>query len=468
MKPLNRGVKKLKINKIAIITISILAIWMVIILGNKVGFGDVLNSDATDAEEKEIIILLPHVYLPQSSYGFIERYRHLYEKETGVKVRLERLMASNQDSYTLKRNSRLYMREGPTLLLIPYHENCRELVEKGVALEVGDRIENLQKVYKGIRDDYYVPIKIHGETISLNRELLEKWGVEEPGLDWTLDDYRKLWKLWTETEKVYFNRNLFHSIVEMKIKDIRFVDLKSNRVDLNNERIKQLIKSIKEETFSGKYIMEENYTYENYYRMFHELGSEESKDSWNRYISNSAKGLVMSSQGHHYNGLSSIRSDRAFKYIHGSLLLPDVRRKGFHTIGFLVNRNGKNIDLGLDFLNYLLSDKIQLDIYNEEAMLEDSTNAPINTEIISDIEGIEKVKGVMDETLELRKYMTSLLHEKDYRHVFYGDNLDEQLVRNRFITEIIPIIFADEPYSDEEISNILRRVEDELTIYINE
>lgn len=446
----------------------IIAILIIGALISKAWIINVSNTDNHSKEEKEITILLPHVYLPQSSYNFIEIYRKRYEKETGIKVGIERLMASNRDSYLLKRNSRLYMGEGPTLLLIPYHESCRELVEKGVALKVKGKIDNLDKLYSGIKDDYYVPIKIHGETVSVNRKLLEKWGVEEPAIDWTLEDYDRLWKRWTDTEEVYFNRNLFHSIVEMMTRDIKFVNLESNTVQLNNGKIKQLIKDIQNEVFSGKYILNENYSYENYYRMFHDMSSVESRDSWDRFISNSAKGLIMNSEGHHYNGLSSIRTDIAFRYINSSLLLPDVRRNGFHTIGFIVNRNGKNSDLGLDFLNYLLSDEIQLDLYVRESKIPDSTNGTVNKNIIDEIESMERVEEVLDETLELRKYMTSLLEEKDYKHVFYGRNLQEQTVRNRFITELIPIVFADEPYSEKELSNVLKKLEQELTIYINE
>ncbi|SCX90782.1 extracellular solute-binding protein [Alkaliphilus peptidifermentans] len=451
----------MKTKKLIIITLFVILLLLLLVLRG-------IWPTAEEQEENEIVILFPYSDTPMESYAFIETYRRQYEEETGVKVRIEKIRAGNPDKYTMKRNSMLYMKNGPTLLLLGPFDNAREFVEKGVALEITGKIQNQEKLYNGLKDDYYLPIKIHGRTISINRELLNKLNIPEPGLDWTLADHDYYWERALEAEDIYFNRNLFYQIVGMKIRDLTFIDEESNRALLNSNETKKVIEEIREEVFSGKYILEESYTYENYYRMFHELNSQESKDSWDKYMANSARFFIMNSVGHHYNGLTSIRMDNVFKHITTSLLVPDVRGNEIHSVGFVVNRNGKNVDLGLDFLNFLISDEIQFNIYEREAEWENATNAPVNKAIMSEVERIESNRGILEETLELRRFMTNRLDEGDYERVFYGLDSREVVIRNRFFNELIDIVFADEPYSDEELSRRLRKAENELTIYINE
>lgn len=415
-----------------------------------------------------ITILLPQHMLPRESFLFLDRYRRLYEAETGVQVNLERIMASNRERYLLKRNTRLYVSNGPTLIMISYNEYARDLVEAGVAQKISGKIPNQQSLYKGLIDEYFVPVKMHGKTVSLNREFLEKHGLPEPGLNWTLKEHDELWDLWSEREEVFFNRNLFHAIVERKMRGMAFIDENTRKVNLNTQEVRELIQEIHQEVFSGKYILETDYTFENYYNMFHIMNSEESLDSWEKFIRNSRHNFIMNTVGHHYNGLHSQRSNQVVKYIPTSLLLPDVRQDPYHFIGFLVNRNGENIDLGFDFINYLLSDTIQIDLFEQEAEMENSTNAPVIRTIEDDIEAFELRRDILKEAVTLRKAMTERLKHEDLSSLFYGPDLKELRVRQRLITELINIIFADVPYTEDELSHRLRKMEDELTLYLNE
>ncbi len=430
--------------------------------------GGLLSQEKNEAAPPSITILLPQHTLPRESYAFLDRHRLQYEKETGIQVNLERIMAANRERYLLRRNTRLYMRDGPALVMFGPGEYARELVEAGVALPVGNRLPNQANLYAGLQDDHYVPVKMHGKTVSLNRRFLETHGLPEPGLNWTLQDHDDLWDLWAEKEEVLFNRNLFHAIVNRHLRDLDFIHEDGQKVELNTERVRQLIRRIQEEVFSGKYILEPDYAFENYYNMFHVMNSRESQDSWEKFIRNSRNNFIMNTVGHHYNGLHSQRSNQVVKYIPTSLLLPDVRNEPFHFIGFLLNRNGYNTEAAFDFLNYLLSDPVQMDIFEQEAEMEDSTNAPVVSTIEKDIESFEVRRDLSSEAVALRITMTQWLETRPWQHILYGPELKELTVQRRLVTELITIVFADEPFSEEELDHTLRKMEDELTLYLNE
>lgn len=453
-----------------VLVVFLFSLWIVMAFGrNNSMVGGQLNQDAAGEEPAaSITILLPQHALPRESYAFLDRYRMQYEKETGIQVNLERIMAANRERYLLRRNTRLYMQEGPTLVMISQDEYARELVEAGAAYPIGDRIPNQANLYPGLQDDYFVPVKMHGKTVSLNRRFLEKYALPEPGLDWTLQDHDELWDLWAEREEVLFNRNLFHAIVNRHLRDLRFIHEDGHRVEVDTEEVRQLIRRIQDEVFSGRYLLEPDYTFENYYNMFHVMNSQESQDSWEKFIRNSRNNFIMNTVGHHYNGLHSQRSNQVVKYIPTSLLLPDVRDEPFHFIGFLVNRNGKNLDLGLDFVNYLLSDQVQMDIFEQEAEMENSTNAPVVHTIENEIQAFELRRDLLPEAVTLRKTMTQWLINRSMQPLFYGPDLKELTVQRRLVTELINIIFADEPYSEEELTYTLRKMENELTLHLNE
>lgn len=453
--------------KLFILLISLMLLTAFSRIGASVG-GLLKHQESQQETPPTITVLLPQHTLPRESYLFLDRYRRQYETETGVKVNLERIMAANRERYLLRRNTRLYMSEGPALILLSQDEYARELVEAGVALKIGDGIPNQANLYPGLRDDYFVPVKMHGKTVSLNRRFLEQNGLTEPGLEWTLQDHDELWDLWAEKEEVFFNRNLFHAIVTRHLRDVRFIHESGESVQLNTPEVRQLIQEIHDEVFSGKYILQADYRFENYYNMFHVMNSEESQDSWERFIRNSRNNFIMNTVGHHYNGLHSQRSNQVVKYIPTSLLLPDVREDPFHFIGFLVNRNGQHPDLGMEFINYLLSDSIQLDLFEQEAEMENSTNAPVVNTIVESIEAFELRRDILPEAVSLRKAMTKWVENEEMQPLFYGPDLKELKVQQRFVTELINIIFADQPHTEEELTFTLKKMENELTLYLNE
>lgn len=148
-----------------------------------------------------------------------------------------------------------------------------------------------------------------------------------------------------------------------------------------------------------------------------------------------------------------------------TLILSDVYDKNLRTWGFIVNKNGKNIEEGIQFLNELLSDEVQIKFF--EAKMD---YAPVSESIEEKIRNIEIKKDVPDDAVKLREYILDEIKNGNYS-TSINENIDfekKKFIHYKFNKVLFKIVFADEPLTDDEINQMLQKLEDELNIYIQE
>ncbi|SHH34340.1 ABC-type glycerol-3-phosphate transport system, substrate-binding protein [Caloranaerobacter azorensis DSM 13643] len=411
------------------------------------------NSSST--KNKEITILM--YGSPYEEFGAaFNTYKEKFERENGIKVKFDAIDTEN------KMRSKLYLKDGPTLIYIGPWEFYGNFVKTGIALKVDDKLKNYAKIYDSIKDEngYFVPIGMAHYPVLLNRRVFEKLGIEEPGLDWTREDYFRIREKWLDEEPQNFTPFLFKELIGNVMEELEIYDLENNRINIDKSKMIEYIKKLKDELHSGRYILNDNYTFENYYKMFFEIRSEEYKKVREMVSYNETNSIRR--QFYAKNALNSLGNSLEMD-VREHIILPQVIDKFNELVlwGFVVNKNGKNIDLGLEFLNGLLSDEVQLELFKKKR------DYPVNKDIEDEIEKIEKDNNVNEKSIALRKYVLSKIKSGDYKSLnSYNDKyliIDSELTRN-----IIKFVFADKDYTDEEMVKEIEKFENKLNMWLNE
>ncbi|WP_069649321.1 extracellular solute-binding protein [Caloranaerobacter ferrireducens] len=350
----------------------IIIILCLILLLSTNGCTSIKNSiNVESSGSKEITILIgsnSYKYL-KSDFSVFNTYKQKFEREKGIKVKFDVIDIRNKN-YKNKVVSKLYLENGPTLIYISPFDSYKSLIEKGIALKIDDKLKNYDKIYDSIKDTdgSFIPIVMCHYPIVLNREVFKKLEIEEPGLDWTREDYFRIREKWLAQEPQNFTPYLFIELIGNVMEELHVYDSKNNKVNINNSKVIEYIKNLRYEVYSGKYILKDNYTFENYYKMFYVAESNEYKEVRETSLYNDTDNIR---RWYYYkNALKSLGNDIDM-VINDYIILPQVVDENNKLIlwGFVVNKKGKNVDLGLEFLNGLLCDEVQLEIFRDKGSL---------------------------------------------------------------------------------------------------
>jgi ABC-type glycerol-3-phosphate transport system substrate-binding protein len=143
----------------------------------------------------------------------------------------------------------------------------------------------------------------------------------------------------------------------------------------------------------------------------------------------------------------------------------DPYRPDLSTWGFLVNRNGKELELAYEFINGILSNEVQL------RLLDNPTGVfcyyPVSKAVEGDIGNMEKKKQLNEGAIELREYALNKVKSGEFSMDFYINEKERDMFAS-VLKDISEYIFADKAYTDEELSRELQVLEDKYNIWLNE
>ncbi len=423
-----------------------------------------------NTNEKEITVVMSNFDKYSDSYkAHLDLFISEFFKETGYKVNILKTQANNQDEYIANRNTELYLQEGPTLILVGNQEEYKNLVEQGVGLEVGEKIANYNNIYDSLKDGYFVPIGMGDRSYLLNKAVLEELGIEEPNLDWTIEDLRNINYKWYEERNVHMSMELFSDVIDFEISYLEPLLNENGRSELANKETVETIEDIREKLmYSGLFRLNENYTYENYYNMIFLPQSKERIESRELFLSSRKEDFIVLIPKPR-NSLNAIEMSRNNFKTEEILVLP-TPSKYLYYWGFLVNKNGKNIEMGLKFLDKLLSDEAQLKLYTSELVQNRNTlvsfSGPVVSTIEDDIKRIEKQEKIEEHLIELRE--ETLKQIKNGERVRLISGTQEEYLKNELIELIAKIVFSDEKYISEEIIRELKDLDNRMNLMFNE
>ncbi|MTI65802.1 MAG: extracellular solute-binding protein [Firmicutes bacterium] len=419
------------------------------------------NSKYKEDEDKEEISIFCINTSGQHLSTFLSQ-KILFEQEYDVKVKLESVEVKNAEEYNEALTLMMNKTEGPTLIFIRLGRNYTRFLDAGIAVNLSGKIPNRKNVFKEIiTDEYFLPLGVYYPTVSIDREVYKELDLEVdiPDLDWTMEDYRELKKASLDKEPRQLNIWSYEEIFDMFFKGIDLIDEEKNKAKINTKEVKESLKEIKQEVYSGRYILPPNYNYENYKNMLLDYNSEEYKLSRSLYREELEEKLI---NPMFINALKP-KSNNSASLAKKRVVLPDIASDNGKLMvsGFILNRNGKNKELGLELLNYLLSKESQ------ETVLRSAFLYPSIRGFESKMELIERGNFTHQDFIDLRKYTFKNFKKGKYK---VGNNISEQqtsiLVDLKKIS--IDYVFRDKPFTEEELNHILIRKEDKYSIWLNE
>lgn len=435
--------------------------------------GDLVSPEPKGDKQELTILYKPWMeadIVPQ----IIKPYAKQFEERFGVKVNFVAPSGSDDDSDKAFA-AMMYAKEGPELI---YYDRkfflLEQLTGQGALVNLKGKAANIDKMYNSLQrgEMYYVPVGIRYGAIVLNKEKLDEIGVEEIPFDWTSRDYRDMWLKWLSKSPRFFTWHEYFEIAEMHIWDLDFYDRENNRARINTPEMKKAIRDLRNEIFSGNYRLNKDYTFKNYYSAFRGPQSEEAKRESELMRSEEYKSDLLKKELEEYASKTNLlRASEIYNsMLKGSVVLPKEadRAAKLKSFGFAVNKNGKNLELAYEFINGILSDEIQMAMISADELHDISYFYPVNKDIENDIKNLEIEIEANSKAIEVRDYALEQL--KSGKLVldayYYGDGRESvyEGVR-RFIIEAV---FADEPYSDERLTQLLQKLEDETNLWLNE
>ncbi|MCQ1528410.1 extracellular solute-binding protein [Lutispora saccharofermentans] len=436
------------------------------------------SGEVVSPEPKENKQELTILYRPRDKNSTIKdsefnrRYIKQFEEQFGVKVRfVAPAGANNIEDIKKAFASKLYAKDGPELIF--YDRTfflLDQLTKQGALVNAKGRIPNMDKMYDSLlKDDmYYIPVGIHYDSIALNNEKLDELAIKQIPLDWTKKDFRQIWDKWLDKSPRFFIFDEYDELTEMYFRDLNYYDSESNKVLMNTPEMKEAIKNMRNEIFSGSYKLNQGYTYENYYNMFREPQSEEYQNVlkiiWSEeYRRDRLKDV-------HFGDLTNLlrASEIHNAMSKGLTVLPEQADKKavLKSYGFAINKNGKNLELAYEFINGILSNETQMDMLNE--VYERYNFYPVNKEIEKDIKNYPTEKGLNEKALEVMDYALNQLKSGELiLDADFNRNEKNKLYGLALYNTFKPV-FSDKTYSEEELSQELQKVEDELNLRVSE
>jgi len=410
----------------------------------------------------------------------MKSYISKFEQDYGVEVELQSIGSSHSvyyignqllvneavDEYKKELSVKLHQKDGAELIfysVIPLNS----LIRQGVAENVRDKISNLDKLHPGLVNEevYYVPFEIFHMPIVLNIDALEAMQIDKPSLAWTKQDYLAIRDKWLQQTKQQFTSKDFLDITAKHLIDLEIFNEDKSKVKINSADMYNAINSIKEEIYNGSYILPQSYEYKNYYNMlFEKQLAEYNKDrsllASKEYSINNFRNSEQESD------INALRAgDSNYMFQEDNVVLPNVleNKKYLFSDGFMINKNGKNKELAYEFVNGILDNEVQLELFMDSMF----SYYPVNNEIEKDISVIEKNSKYVAEAIELKKYMLNEIEKGNATLSIARDDREYEIFW-MLVKDLTKYIFTDNAYTELELKQELQKLEDKYNIWLSE
>ncbi|WP_425446793.1 extracellular solute-binding protein [Dethiothermospora halolimnae] len=418
---------------------------------------EVINKGEKDNKKEITIVTWNGVTHP-----VCDIYKQTFEMENNVEVNYESIDTTTYEDYLKKLNSKLYLEDGPTMILLRSEDVYGNYAKQGVALEITEKsVPNINKLYKGFTRDknYYVPISMYHYPMIITKKCLEDLNMESPSLEWSKEDYLKIKDKWLKKEPRPFSYREYCDIVKYPLRNMELFNEDEEKIEI--DKVKKYIKSAKKQIYSGNYILNKDHKYDKYIKFFKNYNDQDVLDllKYNEAKNDSllSRGMVYEN-GLKFRGIFGVSQDDV-------VLLPDIMKDDYqiYTWGFIVNRNGKNTELGLKFINEILDDKQQINVYKDSKI----GNFPVIKGIEEEIRRIEKEREIEDRFIKLREHILDKFNKGEYK-VYNSQDSKKVEFYNMLEEDLVKIIFDEKEYSDDELSGKLQKLEEKYNMWLTE
>ncbi|HYF81421.1 MAG TPA: extracellular solute-binding protein [Clostridia bacterium] len=410
--------------------------------------------------------------------GFTElepfkEFKKSFEKQYGVKVNYIKIGGAiptdeNIESFRKELAAKLHLKDGPELIYYNGGFDFSALIKQKAVIDVRDKIRNVDSIYPSLAGNelYCVPIAISYKSIVFNRKILEELGIREPEPGWDKESYYDIKGKWLDKREVAFDYYEYNDIINKYLHNLDIVNGEKKRAAINTLEMKDCIKKIRAEIFSGKYKLKSNYKYENYYNMLYEYLSDEYEEDAEQRHSKAYSSQGLRNKIYEATITPLKPKHTSYRIESGeAVFMPHFSDENswlaYH--GFLVNRKGKNNELACEFINGLLSKEVQMQIYEDNDGL-----YPVNKELEGTIRGIEAQAKLDDRAVVLKEHVLDQIKSGKCKLWTDSSKVEESELLWKLVKDLSKYIFADKDYTDQELSNELKSLEDKYNIWLNE
>ncbi|WP_425449882.1 hypothetical protein [Dethiothermospora halolimnae] len=392
------------------------------------------------------------------------------EKETGLKIKYDIIKGETQEEFFKKLNTKLYLDKGPTLIYL-CETPIKIYTDSGVALNLDGKLKNLNKIYDAIKDkdNYFIPIGMKIENFLIDKDELDYLGIKELEYNYSWQDYKIIRNKWLQKNEVKLRRHLIRDIYDYNINQLDIIDIKNKEANINTEEMKKCIKGLRKEFFGGKYILPKDFKEEDYYNAYFTTKkiSEQGKEEYKRFIKYH-QDYIFRYTGEH--GLYSYVTNERNK--ENKIVVSNIvsRDRNLSLGGFLVNKNGRNVNGGIKLIDYLLSDEVQMRLYNTKSEPYVLLFYPVNKDIEGKIKELEKNRDLSNKALKIKaEELQKIKSGENKPKLTYEDqNMSIYILKDKLYKAIFKLVFADEEYSDSKLERKLQELENQYNIYLNE
>ncbi len=400
----------------------------------------------------------------------LEEYKKSFEKNFGVRVTYSPIgtIINSEESlsnYYKELATKLYVKGGAELIY------CNDiiiesLIKQKAVLDLRNQIKNISNIYEGLleKEVFYAPIGMSGNVMALNKDTLSELGLNEPGFDWSFEDYYEIRDKWVNQKVRVFTSDDYSDIYCKYMPYEQVLDLENNKAHVNTEEMVSIIKKMREEIYSGKYKLKYD-AYESFYNMLYVPTSEEWTDDYKIRSSSEYENSHFLNQtiGYRLNAFKAKDIDDRRK-VNKLIILPNLKdtKKYISTWGFMVNTNGRNLDLAYQFINGMLENEFQMKLFEDKDL-----RYPVSKNVEAEILNMEANQNLDEKSMEIKKYFLDQVKKGSYQISIIRPYKEDQL-REMFVKDFCKLIFSDKPYSDMELSTELQKLEDKYNIFLSE
>jgi ABC-type glycerol-3-phosphate transport system substrate-binding protein len=437
-----------------------------------VGGEGVISPVPKDGKLEMTILISSIDYNDLPTDGWLADYIAKFKRDFGVDIKFEQIKKNSytwesRDEYLKKLFVKLFTKDGPELIYNRYISLSLEpLVEQQAVVDLRGKVANIDKIYDSLVSDsvYNVPLGVDYIGIIISRAALAELEVEEPGMNWMPEDYYAVRNKWISNNEILFNRHEYSRAFEQFIDLENLYKVEEKKVVLNTPEVSQKVNDLRSYIFGGAYQLIEGYKYENYYNMLFEAESEEWKNELEARVKSDINGDL---NGGQIDNLLRAKDLQEWIKEYAIVKDPIDISKGvtLGSYGFLVNKNGKHLDLAYEFINGLLSNEVQMSMFEYES--DSYPFYPVNKEIEADILKLEAEEKLDPKVMQIKAF--ALQELKDGKTILSSTiKTDLYELKGMIYKDMTKLILADNPYSDEQLQVELKRMEDKYNIYLNE
>ncbi|MCK8061215.1 MULTISPECIES: hypothetical protein [unclassified Fusibacter] len=413
--------KKKRIAMIALVGMVLL----VMIIGTSMG-----QKTQKNEPNRKLVILMPYLNTDflfesqkrDSGLENIVEYVHSFElaMEPDFEIEIRYIDTTDESTYISQRNSNLLGDDQPELFFISNWSDegafvksyADELIKSGKALPIADKLKNYKYLFSGLDYEYYLPVGIDSLVPGYTDAVASEYGFKFNENEVTIDQEVTMLMDWFEKDKKYYDWMTDRIIFEGIINPIGMMSEDFMKVETPIDEIMDTVDRLKAVFEDEMMIVEQGMLYEelvDYYKRYA-----------NRYFRSGIEyGKMKNSYPMDFIRKANLTQPKhlAIEYYDGGSTYYRNNPRAIRSVGFMVNKDGGDLEAAYEFLDYLIRPAPQLSHY----LYYGAYSGIVTTNAVPVVEAEEKIAHTSYQAMTQWKDFYKLIGTRKIPHITTED-----------------------------------------------